>query len=349
MRVFPAISQAMRPCAAHPLAGQVQCPRVSASAVRAQARGPGPAAVALAMVLSVSLHLSAMAALVPRDAVLVQGGGAQAEAAQGNAFADFAEGAIPVAPGAQAGAAAVVVAAPSAAMVPPVVPALTTAAVSPQTPQPPRPAERSDAVMQAPAEPVVEMAPVSSVDPAANPAAPAAQPEPNPLPATAASPVSPSVLESVPEVAVPEVAVREATADTPRPRARAAGGPSQAAGNATQNARRGTAEGREGARAAEAGAGAAASAAGNAAASNYPGEVMRRIQRTRQVRTNARGRAIVGFTVATNGALATVSLQRGSGSAELDRIALDHIRRAAPFPPPPHGAQRAFSFEFVGR
>ncbi|HSF64458.1 MAG TPA: TonB family protein [Paracoccaceae bacterium] len=39
---------------------------------------------------------------------------------------------------------------------------------------------------------------------------------------------------------------------------------------------------------------------------------------------------------------------RSSGSATLDAAALDHIRRAAPFPPPPDGGAR-FSFEFVAR
>jgi protein TonB len=33
----------------------------------------------------------------------------------------------------------------------------------------------------------------------------------------------------------------------------------------------------------------------------------------------------------------------------LDKIALDHIRRAAPFPAPPEGADRTYSTEFVGK
>ncbi|MBN8294934.1 energy transducer TonB, partial [Rhodobacter sp. NTK016B] len=124
----------------------------------------------------------------------------------------------------------------------------------------------------------------------------------------------------------------------------------QAAGDSDRNARRGASDGSAGAAAQSAPSPAPqASAPGNAAASNYPGQVMRRIQRVRQVRLRARGSAVVAFTIAANGGLASASLARRSGSAELDQAALDHIRRAAPFPSPPPGAQRQFSFEFVGR
>jgi periplasmic protein TonB len=40
---------------------------------------------------------------------------------------------------------------------------------------------------------------------------------------------------------------------------------------------------------------------------------------------------------------------RSSSHPELDEMALDHVRRAAPFPAPPPGAQRDFRFEFEGR
>ncbi|TVP69897.1 MAG: energy transducer TonB [Rhodobacteraceae bacterium] len=58
---------------------------------------------------------------------------------------------------------------------------------------------------------------------------------------------------------------------------------------------------------------------------------------------------MVAFSVGSNGGLASVSVAQSSGHAGLDQTALDHIRRAAPFPPPPAGAQCQFSFEFVGR
>ncbi|MFN4098856.1 MAG: energy transducer TonB [Pararhodobacter sp.] len=124
----------------------------------------------------------------------------------------------------------------------------------------------------------------------------------------------------------------------------------QAAGNSDQNARRGSTEGSSGAAAQSAARTAAqAQAPGNADVSNYPGEVMRRIQRVRQARVNARGSSVVAFTIADGGGLASATLARASGNAALDSAALDHIRRAAPFPAPPPGAQRRFSFEFVGR
>lgn len=85
------------------------------------------------------------------------------------------------------------------------------------------------------------------------------------------------------------------------------------------------------------------------AAANYGNEVMRRIQRTRQERAPARGVAVVAFRIAASGQLAAVSIAQSSGNAELDAIALNHIRRAAPFPPPPQGARTSFSVQIGGR
>jgi periplasmic protein TonB len=45
-----------------------------------------------------------------------------------------------------------------------------------------------------------------------------------------------------------------------------------------------------------------------------------------------------------------VQVLQTSGNAALDRIAMDHIRRSAPFPaPPPTATGRGYSFEFVGK
>ena len=88
---------------------------------------------------------------------------------------------------------------------------------------------------------------------------------------------------------------------------------------------------------------------GNAAASNYPGEVMRRIARAGKPRVGARGTAVIGFTVASNGGLAQIGVARSSGSAALDRAAVALITKAAPFPRPPAGAQRRFSITIKGR
>ncbi|SDW52468.1 energy transducer TonB family protein [Roseicitreum antarcticum] len=138
-------------------------------------------------------------------------------------------------------------------------------------------------------------------------------------------------------------------AETQRARVQPHAQPPSPAGNAQQNARRGGQQDQGGQTASAAPPRANAEQEGNAAASNYPGEVLRRIQRVRQARSPARGRVMVAFTVASGGDLTVVSVAQSSGNRALDQLALAHIRRAAPFPAPPPGARRQFSFEFVSR
>lgn len=172
------------------------------------------------------------------------------------------------------------------------------------------------------------------------------------VPDVAAS--APSATAAAPAPATPAetaIAVQTAEADTPRPqrrpdRAARPAPPAQTGGASDRSARRGSADGARGQ--AETQAATRASAPGTAAVSSYPGEVMRQIQRVRQARVRARGAATVVFTIAADGRLASAALARSSGSADLDQAALDHLRRAAPFPAPPPGAQRDFSFEFRG-
>lgn len=170
------------------------------------------------------------------------------------------------------------------------------------------------------------------------------------VPDVAAS--APSATAAAPAPATPAetaIAVQTAEADTPRPQRRPARSAqtAEADGNSDRSARRGSADGARGQ--AETQAATRASAPGTAAVSTYPGEVMRQIQRVRQARVRARGSATVVFTIAADGRLASAALARSSGSAELDQAALDHLHRAAPFPAPPQGAQRDFSFDFRGR
>jgi protein TonB len=80
----------------------------------------------------------------------------------------------------------------------------------------------------------------------------------------------------------------------------------------------------------------------------YAAEVIRKIRATRKARGVGRGSAVVGFEIRRNGALASVRVVRSSGSATRDAAARDHIRRAAPFAPPPQGHAR-YSFEFVAQ
>ncbi len=310
--------------------GAAEAARTTLAQLRDAAPVPGWPALAVAAGLSVALHLAAMAALAPRPPVVaIEGGAPPALAALGHAFEDFVHGAQPVTP-------------PVAPAAPPAAAPTAAPSLAPSTA-----AERADPALAAFADPAA----------LALPEAPAARPT------EATPPVeAPAMAEPVrPETAVtreePAVTVSEATPDTPRPRARPdpaarapAAAPPQPAGTAAQDARRGAETGQEAAPAARTGAApGAAATAGSAAASNYPGEVLRQLQRTRRARVSGRGLAVVSFSIADSGALASVAIATSSGSAALDQAALDHIRRAAPFPPPPAGAQRQFRFEFASR
>ncbi|WP_158964334.1 energy transducer TonB family protein [Chachezhania sediminis] len=168
------------------------------------------------------------------------------------------------------------------------------------------------------------------------------EPEPEPLPENLAdvAKVTPPVRPQVPPE--PEVVRKEEPKSQPKAAPRG--------NNQTRTANKGTTQGT---RQASAGAGAtaqsAANSTGNAAASNYPGKVYRAIARAKRGRVSIRGGARVSFRIATNGALEGISIARSSGSAELDRFAVQQIRRAAPFPVPPAGARRSFTIEIKGQ
>lgn len=121
-------------------------------------------------------------------------------------------------------------------------------------------------------------------------------------------------------------------------------------GNAKQSRRKGDATGKtpEGSATAKTSAHAAAEP-GNATSSNYAGLIKRKIIRARRKSANIRGAALVAFRIADNGALQTVSIARSSGSKRLDQIALAQVKAAAPFPPPPAGVRRDYSFEIKGQ
>ena len=333
---------------------------------------PRPASIALAAGISVLLHLAAMAALAPQEQPRLEGGGEAAPAALGTSFADFAQGMlVPEQPETVT---------PHSSASPPVhtPPPATQPAAAPML----RPTQDPVAVRPVPADTAHEAPETTSAAPALPPVtqhavaprlAPAQDPAavmPAPAEATApghsadsaeATPVQEVALAAPSEVVTPDTTPTElAPAQSRRPAPRPeppAPRPQQAQpqpqrppqGNAPQAAQRGSPEEAQGDAASAAPARPQAEAAGNAAASNYPGEVLRRIQRVRQTRSPARGRVLVSFSISDSGGLSAVSVARSSGNAALDRVALDHIRRAAPFPPPPSGAQRQFSFEFVGR
>ena len=77
--------------------------------------------------------------------------------------------------------------------------------------------------------------------------------------------------------------------------------------------------------------------------------MLKKVHAVRKKGGAGKGIVVVGFTVAADGGLAGVQILKPSGNAALDQTALGHIRRAAPFPAPPEGVGRSFSFEFVGK
>lgn len=85
------------------------------------------------------------------------------------------------------------------------------------------------------------------------------------------------------------------------------------------------------------------------ATAQYGNAVLAALTETTKERTPTRGTAKVVFVVGDQGDLRLVEISESSGSETLDEIAMNHIRRSAPFPPPPHGARRRFVIAFEGR
>ncbi|MGD9918530.1 MAG: TonB family protein [Paenirhodobacter sp.] len=201
--------------------------------------------------------------------------------------------------------------------------------------------------------------PVAAASAALTPVAPAAA---LPLAAPAPPEVSVPVAAAQSVQALPEKLPEPAAKSAPTPKAaekraekKAAPKPATAKpekpaprGNADRDARKGAASGTE------SGKGAVAKGAGGGGAgatlspARYGAAVIQRIRKTPQKRGSGRGTARVGFEIGASGGLAAVRILRSSGSATLDAAALDHIRRAAPFPPPPEG-RATFSFDFTAR
>jgi colicin import membrane protein len=63
------------------------------------------------------------------------------------------------------------------------------------------------------------------------------------------------------------------------------------------------------------------------------------------IERGAKGIAVIGFVLDENGGVVSVVLLRSSGDAELDAESVALVNRAAPFPPPPPGAERSFAAE----
>lgn len=94
---------------------------------------------------------------------------------------------------------------------------------------------------------------------------------------------------------------------------------------------------------------AALSAAGSSNDANYRGSVFGALSRARQaVEDAARGRHLTGQVViavvlSATGSIDKLSIVQSSGHTDTDAFALDMVRRAAPYPPPPPGASHTFT------
>ncbi|MCX5512218.1 hypothetical protein C3941_09105 [Kaistia algarum] len=91
---------------------------------------------------------------------------------------------------------------------------------------------------------------------------------------------------------------------------------------------------------------------GAALASAYAGRVSAKLRRARRYPdgTSERGTAHVAFSIGAGGTVSGLRIVASSGDGALDGAALDAVRRAAPFPPPPKaGFAIRVAIEFVSR
>ncbi len=90
------------------------------------------------------------------------------------------------------------------------------------------------------------------------------------------------------------------------------------------------------------------SGSGTFVSAAYKGVVFGRLGRDPGINEKARrqhlkGQVLVSFSIGDRGELKDLSVLQTSGNAALDALGLSMIRAAAPFPPPPPEAQRAFT------
>ncbi len=304
-------------------------------------------AAALALSGSLVLHGAGMLAFrAPADPQLA-GGAATVPPLLGDSFADLSQGmAVAVAPAQAMMPSAVAPAAPVAAPVAGVA-APTPDGIAPLA-SPELAARPPEAAAPAPAPPPAAApvpAPLAAVPP------PAARPPARPAATAPLAPVRSAEPKVAPRPEAPAPKADKAPRTPKAPKADTADtAPPPAARGGDAAARKGTATGSEG------GAGTRSRAdrtaegdGGQAAQASYGSRVMRKIASTRKKTTGLRGAVIIAFSIAADGRLASVRVARSSGSAELDAVGLDHIRRAAPFPAPPAGGPARFSVEFLGR
>lgn len=328
---------------------------------------------AFALLLSLGLHGLGFGAFFNPEDISAQGSGPIAEASLGNSFADMVSGvAQPVTPDTTDGvlskdALQVDTAEPS----PPAEAASTPVADISETAPSPRPkATNPSSTPRATMGPAIasetELVRPSPVPPSriAALAPTTAQPEriaPNRTETSEVETTRETAPQAQPSETEPTetatqitgqapIVVQQADASTERPRARPdrRQRPAQQ-GSSDQDATRGANSGTQDAASSNASSSnqGASQQGDSAAATNYPGRVWSKLQRGRRSGAAGRGTAVVTFRIASNGALVSVAIARSSGNARLDRAALRHVRRTAPFPAPPVGAKTSFNFSYV--
>ncbi|MDV7145233.1 TonB family protein [Tropicimonas sp. TH_r6] len=85
---------------------------------------------------------------------------------------------------------------------------------------------------------------------------------------------------------------------------------------------------------------------GNADVTNYAGRVLMHLNRAPTIPIRTPGSARVIFELNRDGTVSWVNITRSTGTYEFDTAARQQVLQASPFPPPPQGAQRRFSFVY---
>ncbi|MBU2485864.1 MAG: TonB family protein [Alphaproteobacteria bacterium] len=308
----------------------------------------------VAVLASSLLHVAAMA-ISPEfgQEILVEGGDGENEAVLGSDFADLVKAGDrldPVETEDATIAETEPVTKPTPVTQPAKAPQQVAVAPTPPVETAPSPTlykvePAEDEVLVAPATPV----PVEAV----SPQAPAVQPtEITPTKTAQDKPERIEPIKAVETVKpVEEPVIAEAPVPTPRPKPEKPSKPraKTSAGSETSkskvNNKAGSSDGSATAKAETSGKNKSkptSANSGNAAAANYPGKVYAKIARTRQRNAGGKGVTHVSFHVTAGGQAVSVTVSRSSGNARVDKAALAHVKRAAPFPRPPAGAQTRF-------
>ncbi|MGB0659192.1 MAG: TonB family protein [Mangrovicoccus sp.] len=82
---------------------------------------------------------------------------------------------------------------------------------------------------------------------------------------------------------------------------------------------------------------------GGKALKRYQANVLRKIDRAPKRGAGAKGSAVIGLGIGQDGRVMVLKVVKTSGNPQIDQIALQQVRRAAPFAPPPHGGTVKFT------